>query len=68
MVTEPTPRVAFYPSPCPFCGLAADVPHETQEGCIEALQAEISRVRGILNHLHPLSALTAGRGPEDRSA
>ena len=33
---------------CPFCGVASDVPHETQEGCIEALQAEIARVRGLL--------------------
>ncbi len=33
---------------CPFCGLASDVPHETQAVCIEALQAEISRVREIV--------------------
>ncbi len=36
---------------CPFCGIATNVPHETQEGCIEALQAEIARVRGILQHV-----------------
>jgi hypothetical protein len=35
---------------CPFCGLASEVPHETQNGCIEALQREISRVRDILDH------------------
>ena len=34
---------------CPFCGVATDSPHDTQEGCIEALQAEIARVRGILD-------------------
>ena len=28
---------------CPFCGIASEVPHETQEGCIHALQAEITR-------------------------
>jgi hypothetical protein len=28
--------------------MATDVPHESQEGCIEALQAEIARMRGIL--------------------
>jgi hypothetical protein len=36
---------------CPFCGIVTDVPHETQEGCIEALQAEIARMRGILQHV-----------------
>jgi hypothetical protein len=38
-------------SVCPFCGLAAETPHETQEACIEALQAEISRVREIVQKL-----------------
>jgi hypothetical protein len=33
---------------CPFCGVQTDVPHVNQEGCIEALNAEISRVRTIL--------------------
>jgi hypothetical protein len=33
---------------CPFCGIASDVPHETQEGCIQALQAEIARTRQVL--------------------
>lgn len=41
----------FPPGTCPFCGVATDVPHETQEGCIEALQAEINRVREILQHV-----------------
>jgi hypothetical protein len=36
---------------CPFCGVVTDVPHETQEGCIAALQAEIARMRGILQHV-----------------
>jgi hypothetical protein len=35
-------------SVCPFCGLATESPHETQEACIEALHAEISRVREIV--------------------
>ena len=38
---------------CPFCGVATDVPHETQEGCIQALHVEITRMRGILDHLRP---------------
>jgi hypothetical protein len=33
---------------CPFCGVATDAPHETQQGCIEALNAEIARMREIL--------------------
>jgi hypothetical protein len=33
---------------CPFCGVASDVPHETQERCIAALHAEITRLRGIV--------------------
>jgi hypothetical protein len=39
---------------CPFCGIVTDGPHETQEGCIEALQREIARVRKILEHSTPL--------------
>jgi hypothetical protein len=38
---------------CPFCGMATDVPHESQEGCIAALHQEIGRVRGILSTLKP---------------
>ena len=33
---------------CPFCGVVTETPHETQEGCIEALHAEIERVRAVL--------------------
>jgi hypothetical protein len=35
---------------CPFCGVATDEPHETQQACIEALQGEIARTRGILDN------------------
>jgi hypothetical protein len=38
---------------CLFCGVATDVNHETQEGCIAALHAEIGRVRSILASLKP---------------
>jgi hypothetical protein len=34
---------------CPFCGLATESPHETQAACIEALHAEISRVREFVD-------------------
>ena len=40
-------------NPCPFCGVIADVPHETQEGCIAALHSEIGRMRGLLANLKP---------------
>jgi hypothetical protein len=39
-------------SPCPFCGLVTETPHETQEGCIRALHAEIARMREVLRHVH----------------
>jgi hypothetical protein len=38
---------------CQFCGTATDVPHETQEACIAALQREIAHVRGILEQSTP---------------
>ncbi len=38
-------------NPCPFCGVVADVPHETQEGCIRALHAEIARMREVLEQV-----------------
>jgi hypothetical protein len=44
---------------CPFCGVATDVPHETQELCIAAMHAEIARVKGILQHVK----LTAREAP-----
>jgi hypothetical protein len=36
---------------CPFCGVVTESPHETQEGCIEALHAEIARIRDVLSHV-----------------
>ena len=39
-------------STCPFCGVVTDTPHESQEGCIEALHAEIARMRAVLSHVH----------------
>jgi hypothetical protein len=36
---------------CPFCGLGTDVPHESQEGCIQALHGEIARMRQVLDHV-----------------
>jgi hypothetical protein len=50
---------------CPFCGVLTEVPHETQEGCIEALQAEIARVRAVLNQVH--SAVVPTPSSDDES-
>jgi len=36
---------------CPFCGVATEVAHRSQEACIEALQSEIERTRAILTHV-----------------
>ena len=42
---------------CPFCGMATDLPHESQAGCIAALHAEIRRTRQILESVtEPLRA------------
>jgi hypothetical protein len=46
-------------NPCPFCGVIADVPHETQEGCIAALHGEIGRMRGLLANLKPAGVALA---------
>jgi hypothetical protein len=40
---------------CPFCGVVTDAPHETQAGCIEALNAEIVRMRAVLDQVHSAS-------------
>jgi hypothetical protein len=45
---------------CPFCGLATESAHETQGACVEALQAEVSRVREIVAKVEKLDNL-----PED---
>jgi hypothetical protein len=44
---------------CPFCGVATDVAHESQEGCIAALHEEIHRMRDILATLKPAGARSA---------
>jgi hypothetical protein len=45
---------------CPFCGVSADVPHETQERCIAALHSEIARMREVVARVKEAS----GRQPE----
>ena len=42
---------------CPFCGVISEIPHETQQACIEALQSEIKRTREVLDNVtEPLPA------------
>jgi hypothetical protein len=41
---------------CPFCGVVSDVPHETQQGCIDALQSEIAHTRRVLERTQPLAS------------
>jgi hypothetical protein len=35
---------------CPFCGVITEMPHENQQVCLEALAAEIARLRSVLEH------------------
>jgi hypothetical protein len=50
---------------CPFCGIVSDVPHETQQACIEALQSEIARTRKVLENVtEPLPAASIAEEPD----
>lgn len=40
-------------SVCPFCGVNTETPHENQQGCLAALEAEIARLRNVLEHSEP---------------
>jgi hypothetical protein len=62
-----TPKAPVLSSGCPFCGLAAIVAHETQEGCIAALHEEIGRMRAVLSTLTPAGVPGPIR-PEDDAA
>jgi hypothetical protein len=52
-------------TPCPFCGLVTGVPHETQQGCIDALNEEIARVREVLEIIQPAGASQPPREADD---
>ena len=55
---------------CPFCGGVTDIPHESQEACIAALQAEIARTREIVQRVRtaaePISANDQKTGDTER--
>jgi hypothetical protein len=59
-------RVPLGSGTCPFCGMAVQVPHETQAACIAALHAEIGRTRDVLASLKPTGV--TGRSPEEGGA
>ena len=40
---------------CPFCGGVTDLPHDSQEACIAALQQEIARTREIVERVRPVA-------------
>jgi hypothetical protein len=42
--------------PCPFCGVANNLPHETQEACIAALHDEIARMREVVRRARAFPA------------
>jgi hypothetical protein len=50
---------------CPFCGVVTDVPHETQGACIDALHAEIGRVRSLLQRTETSALPRASGRPEE---
>jgi hypothetical protein len=52
-------------NPCPFCGVLASVPHETQEGCIAALNTEITQMRGLLATLKPAAVARTADDQDD---
>ena len=49
---------------CPFCGVGTDLPHETQEACIAALQVEIARMRQVVDRLHTPGDDISGEEPK----
>lgn len=54
---------------CPFCGVATGVPHERQELCIAALQAEIALIRQVIERVKlpvPRPAAASTDEPEVR--
>jgi len=51
-------------SVCPFCGVTTETPHETQRGCIEALNVEIAKMRAVLEQVRS-AAVPGPVPPED---
>ena len=52
---------------CPFCGVVSEIPHETQQACIEALQSEIKRTREVLDNVTeslPAASIAQDQDPQ----
>jgi len=47
---------------CPFCGVTTETPHDTHQRCIDALNAEIARMRAILDQVK--STAVPGPAPD----
>jgi len=45
---------------CPFCGVSTDLPHDSEEACITALQEEIARTREIVERVRPIGHPVSG--------
>jgi hypothetical protein len=52
-------------SVCPFCGVMTEVPHETQQGCLDALSAEIARLKAVLDQVQSTHVPEPLPPPED---
>jgi hypothetical protein len=50
---------------CPFCGVVTATPHENQLGCVEALAAEIARLRRILELSEPATVPAPAPADDD---
>ncbi len=53
---------------CPFCGIVTEAPHESQQACIDALHAEIDRVKLVVDCLQSAAVPLPAESPvEDTS-
>jgi hypothetical protein len=50
---------------CPFCGVVSAIPHESQQVCVDALAAEIARLRQVLERPRPTTVPIPARPAED---
>lgn len=50
---------------CPFCGVITATPHENQQVCVDALAAEIARLRSVLEHSAPATVPAPPRQDDD---
>jgi hypothetical protein len=52
---------------CPFCGIVTEVPHQSQQACIDALHAEIDRVKLVVDCLQSAVVPLPAESSEDTS-